>query len=228
MNQILVYNDEGVSPESLQETVALFKRFNYMISIVNAAFLTHESWEKNVILLVIPGGRANPYHDALYPKGCEKILNFISAGGRYLGICAGGYYGASQIFFEKGNHEYEIITNKALGLYSGIAEGPAYGLGVFRYHSEEGARVANIVAEDIAFPTYFNGGCWFHSHLENGLVTNIAHYEDIDKQPTAIILCQYGKGRVCLSGVHFEYALEDGHQAKRDQFVQHLFKSLLI
>lgn len=228
MNQTLIYNDEGVSPESLQETINLFKRLDYPFSVVSAEVINNKSWEKNTSLLVIPGGRANPYHDALYPNGSQKILNFIAAGGRYLGICAGGYYGASQIIFEKDNPEYEIITRNTLGLYTGIAEGPTYGLGVFRYHSEEGARTASILSEEGAsFPTYFNGGCWFHSPVENtSKVSVIARYADIDTQPPAIILSDYGKGRVCLSGVHFEYELNDDSQSKRDQFIQKLFAEL--
>jgi glutamine amidotransferase-like uncharacterized protein len=229
MNKTLIYNDEGISPESLQETINLFKRLNYQFSVVSAAFINNESWEKNTSLFVIPGGRANPYHDALYPLGCQKILNFIAKGGRYLGICAGGYYGASQIVFEKGNPDYEIVTKNTLGLYTGIAEGPAYELGVFRYHSEEGARTAAILSEEGAsFPTYFNGGCWFHSPIDNTSKTRIiARYADIDTQPAAIILSDYGKGRVCLSGVHFEYNLNDNFQAIRDNFVRKLFVAFL-
>lgn len=228
MKQVLIYNDEGVSPECLEETVNLFKRLNYPYFIASSLIVNNEKWEENTFLLVMPGGRASPYHKALYPDGFKKILHYISDGGKYLGICAGGYYGASQIIFEKGHSEYEIITKQALGLYPGIAEGPAFGLGLFRYDSEEGACTAMVTAENITFPTYFNGGCWFHSQEEhNSAVQIIARYTDIDTQPAAIILSEYGKGRVCLSGVHFEYALMDDKQRERDQFIGKLFDCLI-
>jgi glutamine amidotransferase-like uncharacterized protein len=237
MTHILIYNDQGVSPESYQETLALFQRVgtekNWQISTVSAENLNHEAWEETATLLVIPGGRATPYNKALHPIGNQKIKDFVASGGSYLGICAGGYYGASQIIFEKGNSDYEIITTSALGLYTGIAEGPAYELGVFRYQSEAGARTASLIStisDNNAFPTYFNGGCWFHSHQDNkdnNQTTIIARYADIETQPAAIILTRYGKGRVCLTGVHVEYVLNDGYQPQRDHFIQRLFQFLL-
>ncbi len=233
MKHILIYNDLGVSPECYQKTLALFQRFcielNCRVSTVSSDILNHETWEKECALLVIPGGRATPYHEALHQHGHQKINDFIASGGSYLGICAGGYYGASKIIFESGHPENEIITTQALGLYPGTAEGPAYELGVFRYHSEAGARTASIISSinNETFPTYFNGGCWFHSHPKDHQTEVIARYADIDNQPAAIILFPYEKGHVCLAGVHFEYYLNDNHQPQRDYFIRQLFKSLL-
>ena len=227
INHILIYQDAGVSPESYQETAACFSRLGYSVATASSGTLNNTSWEESTTLLIIPGGRADPYHDALYPNGYKKILDFIKSGGSYLGICAGGYYGASKIIFEKGNPAYEIINTNTLNLYPGIAEGPAYDLGVFRYNSEEGARVASVMADNITFPTYFNGGCFFHSHQDNPNIKILAQYADIPHQPAAIIFCDYGKGRVCLSGVHLEYALKDNHQINRDNCLDKILKYLM-
>lgn len=229
MKTVLIYNDRGVSPESYRETwkmcLRLATKKDWIIKTVSADIINHEPWESEANLLIIPGGRETPYSEDLQEKGGQRIKDFVAAGGSYLGICAGAYYAASRIIFEKGHPEHEIITERSLGLYSGEAEGPAYGLGKFQYQSEEGARTALIKrsdAKDLTIPTYFNGGCWFHSHQEDNNTQIIARYADIENEPAAIISCQYGKGRVCLSGVHFEYDLKDNQQNLRDTFIEHL------
>jgi glutamine amidotransferase-like uncharacterized protein len=233
MKNILIYKDQGVSPKSYQKTLRMCRRFakyneennkdKIHIIIVTADMINNEPWEETANCLIIPGGRETPYSEDLYPNGFEKIKNFVLSGGYYLGLCAGGYFGASRIVFERGHPEHEVITDRPLGLYKGIAEGPAYGLGVFKYFSEEGARIAQIktiFSDASKFSTYFNGGCWFHSHSEDDNINIIARYEDIKNQPAAIISFNYGKGRVCLSGVHFEYQLKDEEQNARDAFIR--------
>lgn len=233
MKRILLYNDRGVSPKSYEDTLAMCQRFyhaNDNILTISADIINHTSWEKDTHLLIIPGGRATPYFEALHPIGNQKIKNFVASGGHYLGLCAGGYYGASHIIFENGHLQNEIITDRALGLYSGTAEGPAYDLGVFEYNSEAGARIGYITTSDnlsLSIPVYFNGGCYFHSHQKklspcntDTNVSIIANYADHENNPAAIIACSYGKGKVCLSGVHFECVLDDGCQDLRDAFMQ--------
>lgn len=243
---IFIYNDRGVSAKSYQETFNMCCRVNQyfdnelIISPISADTVNYENWEEAARLLIIPGGRETPYYENLNPQGIavghKKIKAFVADGGAYLGICAGAYYGASRIVFEKNHPKNEIITSRSLGLYSGWAEGPAYGLGLFQYQSEKGARQAEISLTNEAskllpsfhsesamvFPAYFNGGCWFHSEEGSLDSTVLAYYADIEGQPPAIITCSYGKGRVCLSGVHFEYEFED-QQARRDAFIQALF-----
>lgn len=240
-NKILIYNDRGVSLKSYEDTLAMCQRFyadSYNIQTVSADSINHTNWEMDTHILIIPGGRATPYFEALHPIGNQKIKNFVASGGHYLGICAGGYYGASHIIFENGHPQNEIITDRALALYSGTAEGPAYDLGVFEYNSEAGARVGYITTDtesesvdlqlSLLIPVYFNGGCYFHSqsdldtHVSN--VSIIAKYADHKNNPAAIIAFAYGKGKVCLSGVHFESVLEDGLQYLRDDLMHEIMR----
>lgn len=234
VKKILVYNDRGVSLKSYEDTLAMCQRFylnHYTIQTVTADILNNTSWEMDTYLFIIPGGRATPYFEALHLVGNQKIKDFVASGGQYLGICAGGYYGASHIIFENGHLQNEIITDRALGFYSGTAEGPAYDLGVFEYNSEAGARIGYITTSneigDLSMPVYFNGGCYFHSHQENKLPDNLeanvsilAKYADHENNPAAMITFSYGKGKVCLSGVHFECVLDDGFQHLRDELTR--------
>jgi len=195
-----------------------------IIQTASAEMINHHDWEETTNILIMPGGRATPYFEDLYLHGNQKIKNFVMKGGCYFGLCAGGYYGASRIIFEK-DHRHEIITENALGLYKGIAEGPAYECGVFEYNSEAGAKVIEIMTHDnIVLPVYFNGGCWFEDIGANINIKILARYTNFHNKP-AIISFSYGKGSVILSGVHFEYLLQDGYKEQRDVFAWSLFST---
>lgn len=220
---ILVYAGRGVSPKSYRETLRMC-RYWPVRSVFADTLNGGEYWERDTHLLIMPGGCATPYYEDLSQGGIQRIKDFVAAGGNYLGICAGGYFGASRIIFEKGHVKHEIVTDNALGMYASTAEGPAYGLGCFEYNSEAGARQALITDQKNTWPVYFNGGCWFHESADTSDVTVLARYADLDNQPAAVIAFSYGKGKVCLSGVHFEYRFNDTNQDKRNCFIQQLMQ----
>jgi len=214
--KILIYENDPISTsricvEEAYQTLRLLVDPNkYEIKKVDSQFLKNENWIADTVLLVIPGGRARPHFDHLQQAGNQKIIEFVNSGGNYLGICAGGYYGARSTVFEK-NGPLEVIEmdKGPLFFYSGIAEGPAYGLGEFKYDDESGSRLAQLSYQ---FPNgnrenlsvYYNGGCFFHGG-ENKNTTVLARYLDIPNRPAAIVACKVGKGLAILSGVHFEY-----------------------
>ena len=204
----------------------------------------------NVALIIIPGGAGQAIYKQLGEQGNQKIRNYVKSGGRYLGICAGAYYGAQETKFEIGRGKpYEINsdTNAALRLYPGIAQGVAYGVGAFIYQSEAGARIAKLSVSKESkanIAVYFNGGCYFVDTENTPSTKVIAHYADLNKQPAAIVQCQYGNGMAILSGVHFEYGnimtdhnyadkciainnTLDAGQEEREQFVRALLMQLL-
>ena len=47
----------------------------------------------NFNILLVPGGFAPHWSDALGDKGERIIKQFVSSGGGYVGLCAGAYYG---------------------------------------------------------------------------------------------------------------------------------------
>lgn len=211
---------------------------------------TLEFFLRTVTLIIIPGGAGQAIYRQLGPLGNHKIKAYVHAGGNYLGLCAGAYYGASETQFEVGRGKpYEIPsdTDAALGFYPGIAHGSAYGVGEFIYHSEAGARIAHICVgkdnKEENIPVYFNGGCFFNETYST--VEILACYANIENNPAAIVKCQHGKGTAILSGVHFEYNtitidktyasqckfIDETlslHKKKREQFVRELFKQLKL
>ncbi len=215
MSKIVVYFDAGVSPGAfLQLQIALSQPFlaHYSIEIVNRHFFLTTGWEETTSLLIFPGGRDIPYHLALQGDANERIRSYVEKGGRFLGLCAGGYYGASSIVFAQGSAE-EIVGERELGFFPGIAIGPAYG-NDFRCDSEAGARAVPVKWEKgsgthFTSTLYFNGGCLFKDAVTFPSTEVIARYGDLPGEPAAVVYCKTGEGAVILSGVHPEYSPKD-------------------
>ncbi len=195
MKSIYIYNNLGVSEESLKQTLGMFESFlgNYQIKIISE--ITAEDWILDAALLVMPGGADIPYTRKLNGLGNAIINNYINAGGKYLGICAGAYYGTSAIEFGVGT-KFEVVGRRELKLFNGKAIGPVFG----RYSDldNSGAIPAQITVDGIDnFPVFFNGGCYFST----GDCCVIATYSELNL--SSIISIK--NNRVILSGVHFEY-----------------------
>lgn len=214
---ILVYFDLGVGPHAFKRLIGSLREEpllqNYPLKIVDHQFLQNEEdWEKKTTLLIFPGGRDVPYHNLLKGVANQRIANYVQQGGSYLGICAGGYYGASFIEFEKGG-QLEICASRELQFYPGKAVGPAYGNGQFCYQSDKGARASLISWIGGECHIYFNGGCFFE-HPENyPNVEVMARYQDLEKQPAAVVFCKIGKGKAVLCGIHPEYGASALHKS---------------
>ncbi len=227
--QILVYLDEGVSSNSFEQ---LFRALqselasSYTIRAVDHRTLITANWEEETALLAIPGGRDLPYQAALEGTGNRRIATYVSQGGRYLGICAGGYYGSAYVEFEKGR-ELEVCGKRDLAFFPGRAVGPAYGLGRFSYESEEGAQKAHLTWGSRECHVYFNGGCYFDAPETHPATQVLARYHDLPGRPAAVIQCVVEKGRAVLSGTHPEYSVEPSLEPQRKAFWSHLLNKTL-
>ncbi len=212
---ILVYLDQGVEPRGFRRTVRALKKemaHLFQIQTVDHRFFLEPDWEEKAALIVMPGGRDIPYHTRLQGSANKRIKRFVQEGGSYLGICAGAYYGASQVEFEKGG-ELEVCASRELAFFPGKAVGPVYEKGVFRYESEAGARSADIQWDGGVCSLYFNGGCYFEKAEDYPNVQVIGRYLDHPQVPAAVIECQVNKGKAILSGVHPEYISSENGKA---------------
>ncbi len=214
MKKIIVYSDEGVGPLSLRHLVYSLQNDlatkSYQIQRAGKQYFQGSSWKKETSLIIFPGGRDIYYQAALNGAPNQLIREYVKEGGKFFGICAGGYYGSGSISFERG-YPLEVIANRELSFFSGEARGPVYGGGVFRYGSESGARAANLrwterdTNRGKEYVSYFNGGCEFVGAGDHENVKILAKYQDVDLCPAAIIECEVGDGKAILSGVHPEY-----------------------
>ena len=203
IGSIKIYNDIGVEQISLPLLLKELSAWKTLFISSNEIIQTF--WESDTSLLIIPGGRDVPFHKSLEGKGNQRIRRYVENGGSFLGICAGAYYGCGAVEFDRGR-ELEVVGVRELSFFPGIARGPAYGPGTFRYHSEQGGRASLISNSfyDETFMSYHNGGCYFVDAAHYPNVRIISQYLDIDTQPAAIIEMPIGKGKVILSGIHIE------------------------
>jgi glutamine amidotransferase-like uncharacterized protein len=220
---VYVYQDEGVSEESLNQTILTFQKLikKYAVVTISAKQVKEGGWSKNAILFVMPGGSDLPYVKKLNGKGNEVIKQYVTNGGSFLGICAGSYYGSSYVEFDK-NGPLEVLGNRELGFFGGNAIGPI--LAPYDYKTQSGSRAATIyttlpnVTKTIVF---YNGGGFFENAEQYPNAKVIGTY---DNNLPAIILINYGKGKVLLSGVHFEY--DPFLLNSKDQHIQKIIEPL--
>ena len=228
----LIYHDWGVCDYNRYEN--FFKSRNYRIQEVKADDLIKEDWIENCDrkILIIPGGADRPYHAKLSGKGCNNIKKFVSEGGMYLGFCAGSYFGCAKIEFAKGK-PIEVIEDRELGFFPGIARGPA--LRDYEYGTGTGASLPRVqLNTGEIVQIHHNGGPFFviptlsdpnsesvAIYKDGKLIIEDSAYPNVEILATyqsnkwgfqnekydglpAIVRCSYGKGFAILSGVHFE------------------------
>ena len=167
----------------------------------------------------MPGGADLGYSRVLNGRGNQIISQYVRTGGRYLGLCAGGYFGSKKCEFAAGNKSLEVIGSRELSFFPGTCRGPVFK--EFEYHSERGARASRLRINHEALPLskrldetlscYCNGGGAFvdASTMMNEGVEVLANYEDDVPFDTgagkaAIVYCKIGKGSVILTGPHPE------------------------
>ncbi|CAK7227098.1 biotin holocarboxylase synthetase [Sporothrix bragantina] len=229
---VLVYSGSGTTSESVRHCLLTLRRLlypNYAVIPITEDALVKEPWQATCALLVIPGGADMGYSRVLNGAGNRRIAQYVRAGGRYLGLCAGGYYGSGRCEFEVGNKPLEVIGRRELGLFRGTCRGCAYP--GFAYKSEAGARAVQLTVHREAFaakgakdkekkataaelPTtaysYYNGGGVFVDAKSADNVQVLASYPDdiaVDggKGRAAIIYCSVGEGAAILTGPHPEF-----------------------
>jgi glutamine amidotransferase-like uncharacterized protein len=222
---ISIYNDIGVSKESLEHTIDMLKQSvhnDYDITLISAKKIINEGISNHTALFIMPGGADIPYSLKLAKKGNAQIRSYVEKGGSFLGICAGSYYGAACIEFDK-EGGLEVIGVRELKFFDGCAVGPY--LVPYNYTEPSGARapcIKTIFHDCKETRTFYNGGGTFTDAESFENTTILATYED---NASAIIHMPCEKGNVILSALHFEYnpLLLD----ERDPYLKHLVTPLL-
>ncbi len=208
-SKILIYRDYGVS-DLTNLTKGLrcyFEPKGIEVSFTDAsAIIKDDILNKNISLFIMPGGAATPFLQKLQVQGNDKIRDYIFQGGNYLGICAGAYYACRNVSFETDIEPLAIKReNELLSIVQACAVGTLkkeLNLRPYMKNEESGAVVKLQWQNQDIYYAHYHGGPKFVSEHENYDI--LARYADIEGNPAAIIRQNYGKGRIVLSGVHFE------------------------
>ena len=94
--QALVYEDEGVSFSSAEALVQQLQNIlgpSITVKKVNSAYLANEPWEDKTDVVAMGGGKCSLWEVQLGDKGMLKIHQYVLRGGKYIGFCAGAYFG---------------------------------------------------------------------------------------------------------------------------------------
>ncbi|CAG8443443.1 8317_t:CDS:2 [Ambispora gerdemannii] len=215
---VLVYIGPGSSPLSVSNTIDTLKHAlgaHYDVIRVDAKVIREEPWSEKTSLFVLPNVKLVKYHEELDDaKINKKILEYVSAGGKYLGFGAGACYALSSI------KDNDASLNLLRGIYKAInSNGKSINLELDRqalFHHF--ANVPNeITFESNQFSS--NGdddsnNIYFDSvDLPFSNYTVLANYKNINDSFTkpAIIKFDFGKGSAILCGIDLPRIIYDSN-----------------
>lgn len=201
MRDVLVYVDEGSSFETLMRELGReLDHARARLLPVMAEDLTG-SMLATVGTLVMPGGADLPYCALLNGAGNRRIREFVEAGGTYLGVCAGAYYGCRSLAFHEGWTD-EISGPRELAFINAQAIGSLGELGPFYDLTIRSASVPTIDWDGVGtFRGFYHGGPRFA--VEDDEVTVFARFSDVRGSPAGV-QCSVGAGMAVLVAIHLE------------------------
>ncbi len=216
-SKILIYRDYGCADVSslYAELTSYFQDKGIRVDFTDAAEIKNGVLNRDVKAFFLGGGAGTPYMQKLAGRGNESVRRYVSEGGVYFGICAGAYYACREILFEQDIPALCIESRCGLNLVEGQAKGTLYKeYGLLPYAlTSFSAKVVSIRFKDgEVYPALYHGGPFF----QTGDAEILACYNLPDAKP-AIIKKSFEKGKVILSGVHFEDGVQTLSRGMHDQ-----------
>lgn len=208
VKQVLIYQDAGVSESSaqaIQMQLSTMLGNKVSIRIVDSNFLRHTAWEKDTSALVMGAGVCSTWEQLLQEDGMRKIYNYVFNGGRYLGICAGAYFGAAYSQFCLIG-QAPLIKKRPLSFYIGHAIGP-----IIATDDELAPQAALALRVELVQNSaiklgycYYLGGPTFDI-LQSSYLTEVLLRYTAPFTGSAAISNTVGFGRAVLCGLHPEF-----------------------
>ena len=162
---VYVYHGHGASQTDAQIIEFMFSMFLHPhgmpVKRITEKDLNNPSahWQRDGELLVFGGGEFTKVKETLSAYGRQAIIDFAGRKS-YLGICKGGYAGASQIrFCGEDGHK----TSDGFGFFNGVARGSLPIAPRFYTGKSDSAQIAKFRHEKygIEFPALYWGGPCF-------------------------------------------------------------------
>jgi biotin---protein ligase len=158
----------------------------------------------------------------------RKIYNYVFKGGRYLGICAGGYFAAAYSHFVLPG-EAPLIKTRPLRFYIGSAIGP---INPNPLAVKVELLAQNRLKEGLS---YYLGGPSFDI-LESSYLTRVLLRYSAPFRGAAAISNIVGDGRAVMCGLHPEFSFDPTMQnvtslalplSENEAFREEIWKILL-
>ena len=203
--RIAIYADGGAAINgSPQLKRSLPKELGYDVQLVSAADIRGGTLDRFDVV-IHPGGSGSKQAETLASEGREKVRQFVSRGGGFVGICAGAYLASAQYPWSLGLLDAKVIDR----------EHWARGSGDVQLRIEPSGREL-FATEDPLLSVYYHQGPLL-SPADNDDIPDyeaIALYETevaengapqgVMKGTTAIARGQFGDGRVVCFSPHPE------------------------
>ena len=194
--RVAIYADAGTNYQLNRNIVVALESKGIGCRILDRSRINAQQLA-GVEAYVMPGGYSTFQRHALGQVGTTVLRQFVDQGGRYLGVCAGGYVAAKDVHWEEKHYPYplELFDGTAEGALDSIAAWPRDAAVVLKLTKAGKSRGLSKAAEG---SFYYKGGPHFHGGTN---VTVLATYPN---GTAAIISRPFGKGEVVLNGIHFE------------------------
>ena len=213
--RIACYNGEGVMEEDLVILHNLVKWMGYEFHEVSGRDIkTGILRARKYDVLILPGGNGPVYWNDLGRQGKKAIQDFVNQGGGYLGICEGAYRACEYAVWTDAPENLVLNNSDSfLGFMPAVAWGPVFEIAE---QPDPGWGMAAIDIVDSIHPItdshqgrltmYYQGGCYLVPHTDSELT--ILGVYNATGEP-AIASCDYGQGRVFITGPHPEFEEDD-------------------
>jgi glutamine amidotransferase-like uncharacterized protein len=199
-----IYADSGAAAACVTAATNMFKWMGHEVILMDADLINNKDL-KGIDIFYFPGGSPIPYTRNITYEGRKKIRSRIESGCGYIGTCAGGIYAAEFQNWNGVNH-----STGQLGIFPGTAAGPIpeiYRLpdiGMCQVNLNKPYGITRTEPDSL-WIMFYNGPYFIPE--EGSVVDTIGTYEITGK--VALAACEYGKGRVFLTGPHPEWEEDD-------------------
>jgi len=197
---VLIYSGPG----AWDDGVIAFEKFLEFKGLTwyecNGDYFENNNLIDSFYAIHFPGGNSGYYIENINSVGLQNIRDFVSSGGGYIGICAGGYFACDRIIWE--GHPYDQPLDLFFGIGYGaideIAPWPSYATTTININPSNPINKYEPANEYIL---YYGGAAFYPD--EGQEMNVIGTYNSFNDDP-AIINFNYGDGRVVLFGPHPE------------------------
>jgi biotin--protein ligase len=229
---IKVYNGYGTSAIAPRLLIDRFNKHGHTACSVNHHRIKNGISPKDTKILAFGGQSVTQFKEALGQEGLQNIQSYVQNGGHYLGICAGGYFGADHIDFTGQNDDGTLYTKNAngLGFFNGLAQGSITDIAEPFSGKTNSSAVITIstVQDQIKYKTLYWGGPEFIPDQTKQNIRILSHFKAANSRKLIMgVQCPVGDkgGRATLLGYHPEvsqanikqWILPNEHVAKHSQ-----------
>jgi len=197
---VLIYSGAGAGSEG----IVAFEKFLDLKGLTwlecDDTYIENNNLVDDFDVIHFPGGNSGYYVDDINSIGLQHIRDFISAGGGYIGICAGGYFACDRIVWEGStyDHPLDLFSGVGYGAIDEIAPWPNYAMTTITINTSNPINRYESSSEYILY----SGGAAFYP--DEGQEMNVIGTYDLLNDDPAMINFRYGDGRVILFGPHPE------------------------